>query len=119
MTDIYQEQILDLYKNPLHFGKLDDPDQRLDRTNSSCGDRVKIYLKIKNNKIIDMKWEGIGCVISQVTMSVLADYILENNLTIDEAGEIDQVKLLELLGLESINPGREKCLMMGVMAFRK
>lgn len=117
MTELYQEAILDLYKNPLHFGKMDEPDVVLDQTNSSCGDRVKIYLKIEDNKIVDIKWEGIGCVISQAGVSVLTDYILENNLTVEEVKKIDQEKMVELLGLEVINPGRQKCLMMGVRAF--
>lgn len=117
MNNVYQEFILDLYKNPLHQGEIEHPDRVIDKTNSSCGDSIKIYLKLDGDTITELKWQGAGCVISQVQMSALADYILENKLTMQQVQQISQEKLLSLLGLDSINPGREKCLMMGLMAF--
>lgn len=118
MTDIYQDTILDLYKNPINQGEMDNPDLILDMTNSSCGDSIKIFLKIENSKIADIRWQGAGCVISQVEMSALAEYILENKLSLEEVKNIDREKLLSLLGLDQINPGREKCLMIGLSAFK-
>lgn len=117
MSDIYHEAILDLYKNPLHSGEIEQADLILDKTNSSCGDSLKIYLKLKGEQIIDLKWQGSGCAISQVSMSALADHILTNKMTISQVKKMTQTELLKLLGLESINPGREKCLMMSLMSF--
>lgn len=119
MTDIYHEYILDLYKNPLHQGEIKNSDQIIDQTNSSCGDSIKIYIKLDGEFITDLKWQGAGCVISQTAMSILADYILENKLSIKQVQQINQEKLLNLLGLENINPGREKCLMLGLSALKK
>ena len=118
MSDIYHEAILDLYKNPLHQGEIDGADLILDKNNSSCGDSLKIYLKLKGEQIIDLKWQGSGCAISQVSMSALADHILTNKLTLSQLKKMTQKELLKLLGLESINPGREKCLMMSLTSFK-
>ena len=118
MSEMYREHILDLYKNPLHQGEIDGADLILDKNNSSCGDSLKIYLKLKGEQIIDLKWQGSGCAISQVSMSALADHILTNKLTLSQLKKMTQKELLKLLGLESINPGREKCLMMSLTSFK-
>jgi len=118
MSDIYHEAILDLYKNPLHTGEIKDADLVLDKTNSSCGDSIKIYLKLQGEQVVDLKWQGSGCAISQVAMSSLADHILSNHLTISQVKDMTKEELLSLLRLETINPGREKCLMMGLMTFK-
>ncbi len=116
MTDLYQETIIEEYKHPRNKGRISNPDLKIDGSNASCGDSVTIDLKIdsETKQITDIAWEGHGCAVSQAAMSVLSQKIKQEELTLEEVSKIRQQDLLELLGLEEINPGREKCLMMGL-----
>ncbi len=139
MTDLYQEIIIEEYKHPRNVGMLDDADLVLGGGNASCGDEVEIHLKLEARseetekhisrnakrttdyglRIMDLKWSGRGCAISQAAMSVLSDKILKEELTLKDVKNITKHDLLEMLGLDEINPGREKCLMVGLSAFLK
>jgi nitrogen fixation protein NifU and related proteins len=61
--DMYKEQILDLFKNPIHFGKLDEKIKTHEghKHNPSCGDEFTIQLIVNDNKIVDAKFHGAGC----------------------------------------------------------
>jgi nitrogen fixation NifU-like protein len=122
MTDLYQELILEEARSPQNHGKLTDADQVLTGRNASCGDEVTIYLKWgvdqQGNKIItDLKWEGQGCVISQAAMSVLSGMIMGKS--VKEVLAITPQNLEAQLGIETLSPGRVKCLMLGLFSIQK
>lgn len=121
MQDLYQDIILDEYKNPQHKGRLAQADLQIEAVNSSCGDEVIIYARTTGDKqqIVDLRWEGEGCVISQASMSLLSQKIISEGLTVQQVAQLKQSDLLALLGMETISAGREKCLMIGVRAFQK
>ena len=73
--DIYQELIIELYQNPLNFGEIRNPDAKAEVYNATCGDRIVIYVKIKDGKIADVKFTGAGCAISQASASLFTDVI--------------------------------------------
>jgi nitrogen fixation NifU-like protein len=83
--------------------------------NDSCGDNITFCLKIKDNKIVDAKFDGTGCVISQITADELADYIKNKNVSI--INKIDYAKLKEIT---NINPstGRIKCMLASLNALK-
>lgn len=102
----YREVIIDHYKNPRNQGELVGADKIIDEANSSCGDLIKIFVKLEDGKIMDMKWQGIGCAISTAGASMLSEEVVGMNKTdLEKFGENGVV---EMLGGE-INAGRMKC----------
>lgn len=86
-NDLYQEVILDHYKNPRNRYDMDDCTHSADGDNPLCGDRLKVYLKIDKNKTIEkLSFTGAGCAISQASASLMAENLIGK--TIDEAFEI-------------------------------
>ena len=74
--DLYQEVILDHYKRPRHFGAMPDADQRAYGQNPLCGDQVTVYLKMSDDKIEDVSFEGVGCAISTASASLMTEAVL-------------------------------------------
>ena len=68
--NIYQENILDHYKNPRNFGKMKNPDLVSKDSNVLCGDEVEFQIKLKDGKIEDIKFNGPGCAISRASASI-------------------------------------------------
>lgn len=119
MNDLYQEIILEEYAHPQNKGVLNDADAQHSESNSSCGDQVTVYLKwdSQRRKIIDTRWEGVGCAISMATASFLSEHL--KGMTAADVQALQQVDLEKLLGIEDISPGRQKCLMLGLVAYQK
>lgn len=120
MSDLYQETIIEEFKYPRNKGLLVDADQVLHGENASCGDELTIYLKLnQDGHVTQLQWEGNGCAISQAAMSLLSNYILQHHLTLIQVQQLEKETLLDLLGLDEINPGREKCLMIALKTLKK
>lgn len=111
MTNLYTEIIIDLYKNPLNKGKLENPTHENFRKNPLCGDEIEIQLKIEDNKISDIKFSGNGCAVSQASASLLTDKI--KNMNIKEIKNLNKDYILNLLGIP-ISPGRLKCALLSL-----
>ena len=74
LKELYQEIILDHGKNPRNKGKCDGYTNDAKAHNPLCGDKVHIYLKLNNGKIIeDLSFEGEGCAISLASASILTE----------------------------------------------
>ena len=58
---LYSETVMDHFRNPRNVGVLDDADGVGEVGNAQCGDIMKIYLKIEDNVIVDVKFETFGC----------------------------------------------------------
>jgi nitrogen fixation protein NifU and related proteins len=116
--DIYREVLLEAANNPQNYGKLDDADVVSHHLNPSCGDEITVYIKTDRvGKIIDISWEGQGCIISRASMGELSELL--KNMPHSEFEKIDKTTLLDLLGIETIAPGREKCLLVGLQTVKK
>jgi nitrogen fixation protein NifU and related proteins len=68
---LYQEIILEHNKNPRNFGKLPAANRMLEGFNPLCGDHYTLYLKIIDDTIVDISFEGAGCAISKASASVM------------------------------------------------
>jgi len=68
---LYQEIILEHNKKPRNFRKLDDATRTLEGYNPLCGDHYTLYLKIENDTVVDISFEGAGCAISKASASVM------------------------------------------------
>ncbi|AWB84040.1 Fe-S cluster assembly sulfur transfer protein SufU [Corynebacterium liangguodongii] len=82
---MYQEVILDHYKNPQHAGLRDPFDAEVHHVNPSCGDELtlRVTLSEDNSSIKDVSYDAIGCSISQASTSVMAEEII--GLSVEEA----------------------------------
>ncbi|MCX6143056.1 MAG: SUF system NifU family Fe-S cluster assembly protein [Ignavibacteriales bacterium] len=68
---LYQEIILEHNKNPRNFKKMPEATRMLEGYNPLCGDHYTLYLKIVNDTIVDISFEGSGCAISKASASVM------------------------------------------------
>lgn len=114
--DLYSENILDHYKNPLNFGTLENATVSVIEYNPLCGDKIQLDLIIKDNIIQELAFSGNGCAISQAAMSMLSEKLA--GTTLEEANKITNDDIYEMLGV-SISPARVKCALLGICALRR
>ena len=110
------EFILDHYKNPRNFGTIDDADLSYEEGIPSCGDVIRLDLKVKDEVLEDVKFSGTGCAISQASVSILTEKVtgkkVENVLTLTDHD------MLEALGGQ-VSPIRFKCALLGLTVLKK
>ncbi len=118
MMNLYRDDIIAIYKNPLKMGKLQDYDLVLEGENGSCGDKIKIYIKLDGDRIDKISFEGQGCVISIVSTDLLLQYI--EGKSIMQIQDIEEEDMYVLVGIDlSENPSRKKCMMLSLETLRK
>lgn len=105
LKDLYQEVIVDHNRSPRNFGKLDDADRRLEGFNPLCGDRLTLYLKLDNDRITDISFDGSGCAISVASASLMTEAM--KGKTVSEAEEIFN-RFHELVTADTAPPDFEK-----------
>jgi len=115
IDQIYQEQILDHYKNPRNFGKIENATVHHHEYNPLCGDEIEMFLVIKNSRIADVKINGHGCAISQASASMLSERIKGKSL--DELKKLTKEDILEMLGIP-LSPVRLKCALLSLDTFK-
>ena len=71
LKELYQQVILDHNKNPQNFHKLEDANRRAEGYNTLCGDRITLYVRLENDKITDVGFEGTGCAIFKASASLM------------------------------------------------
>ena len=71
LRDLYQEVVLDHSRKPRNFGKLEGANRTAQGFNPLCGDRVTVYLKLRNGAIDEIRFEGSGCAISKASASLM------------------------------------------------
>ncbi len=75
LRSLYQEIILDHNKKPRNFGKIAGANRTLEGYNPLCGDHYTLYLKIEDDRIVDIAFEGSGCAISKASASVMTTLV--------------------------------------------
>lgn len=75
VDDLYQEMILDHYRSPRNCGALESPDRKAEGYNPLCGDRITVYLRIRDGVIEEATFEGSGCAISTASASLMTQSI--------------------------------------------
>lgn len=131
---LYQEVILDHYKHPQHKGLLSTYDAQVHHVNPSCGDEITLNIALNNGSISSLSWDGVGCSISQASVSIMSDLVIGKS--IDEARVIldNFVELMQSKGLKTGDPeiledavslagvskfpARIKCALLGWMAYK-
>ena len=75
LSELYQEVILDHNRRPRNFGVLPDANRRARGHNPLCGDRLTLSLRVVDDRIDDVRFEGSGCAISKASASLMTDAI--------------------------------------------
>ncbi|TXH08293.1 MAG: SUF system NifU family Fe-S cluster assembly protein [Candidatus Moraniibacteriota bacterium] len=113
---LYQDQILDHYRNPRNFGSLEKPTHVAEVKNPTCGDSLHMDIAVQNGTIADVRFSGSGCAISQASASLLIEYV--KGKTVKTALSLGPQDILELLGVP-LSPGRVKCGLLSLETLKK
>lgn len=109
MDDLYRELILDHYQHPHNHGEIPSADISYEDSNPLCGDKIRIDIKLKNDIVEDVKFNGKGCAISQASASMLTDELIGKSL--DDIKKLDKKFVLDMLGIP-LGPSRIKCALL-------
>ena len=112
MDELYRDQILEHYKRPHHFGRLEDFDLEFEDNNPFCGDEQHVFIKLDDEgKVDDVMFDGKGCAISTAATSMLTDEL--EGMSREELLRLPKEFVLELLGID-ISATRMKCALLGL-----
>jgi nitrogen fixation NifU-like protein len=112
MDELYRDQILEHYKRPHNFGKLESFDAEFEDNNPFCGDEQHVYLRFDDeDRVAEVSFEGQGCAISTAATSLLTDELAGR--TREELIRMPKEEVLDLLGID-ISATRMKCALLGL-----
>lgn len=134
LNSLYQQLILEHYRNPRNKAELPDKTVEIHMRNPTCGDEIRLQLKVEDGRIVDARFEGQGCSISQAAVSMMTQLI--KGRAVDEAdalaerfkemmhGDTEAAKdrsmgdLRSLAGVSKF-PVRVKCALLGFDALQE
>ena len=93
---LYSDKVMEYFTNPRNVGEIKDADGIGEVGNVRCGDIMKIYLKVKDNVIVDVKFETFGCGSAIASSSIATEMI--KGKKIEEALKITNKNVVEALG---------------------
>jgi nitrogen fixation protein NifU and related proteins len=109
MDVLYQEEILEHWRHSPYRGTLEAPDRAEEGVNPLCGDQVRIELRTTDSRLLAMRFQGRGCVISQAAASMLAELVEGRSLA--DVRSMPSQELLAALGVP-LSPARLKCALL-------
>ena len=134
LDSLYQEVILDHYKRPQHKGLAATYDAQVHHVNPSCGDEITLNVTLDGDRVASITWDGVGCSISQASVSILSDLLLGKNipgaeLILNNFTQLMQSKgtmvgddaiLEDAVAMAGVSkfPARIKCALWGWMAYK-
>ncbi len=121
MDSYYRENIMDHYKNPRNFGKLNKPTAGVKLFNSACGDVISMEVKTgttssSSKTIADIKFQGEGCAVSMASASLLTAYA--KGKKVQDILALGTEDILKLLGI-TLTPSRLKCALLPLETLQK
>jgi nitrogen fixation NifU-like protein len=132
LQDLYREVILDHNRQPRNFGELEDADHVIEGVNPLCGDKMTLYVKVRDGKVEDIRFTGTGCAISVASSSLMTERVkgasvratlelfdmVHDLLTGTHAAPLEELdKLAALAGVREY-PTRVKCASLGWHALK-
>jgi nitrogen fixation NifU-like protein len=116
MDELYRDQILEHYKRPHNFGRLDEFDLHFEDSNPFCGDEQHVFIKLDaEGRVDEIAFEGKGCAISTAATSLLTDEL--EGMSREELLTLPKDFVLELLGID-ISATRMKCALLGLKVIK-
>ena len=113
--DMYSEKVMDHFTNPRNVGEMEDADGIGEEGNPVCGDAMKIFIKVKDNVITDLKFKTFGCASAIAVSSMVTE--MAKGMTIDEAMKITKSSLAD--ALDGLPPQKMHCSNLGAAALHK
>jgi nitrogen fixation NifU-like protein len=105
LDSLYQEIILDHYKNPHHKGLRDPFEAEVHHVNPTCGDEVTLRVHVRDGVVADVSYDAVGCSISQASASVLTDLVIGKS--VGEAMSIHEEFLALMQGRGTVEPDED------------
>ena len=105
LDSLYQEIILDHYKNPPHAGLRDPYEAEVHHVNPTCGDEVTVRVHLADGRVSDVSYDAIGCSISQAATSVMADLVIGK--PVDQAMAVQDSFLTLMQGKGTVEPDED------------
>lgn len=112
---MYSEKVMDHFVNPRNVGEIENPDGVGEVGNAKCGDIMRIYLKVEDDTIVDVKFKTFGCGAAIASSSMATELI--KGKTIDEALEITNKAVAE--ALDGLPPVKMHCSVLAEEAIQK
>jgi len=113
--DLFRENILEHYKHPRNRGTLEDPDYTYEDSNPLCGDRLRMDFRVRDGVIVETRFVGHGCSISQAAASMLSEKL--EGMRLEDARRIGRGDVLDMLGIE-LGPVRLKCALLALKTMK-
>jgi nitrogen fixation protein NifU and related proteins len=110
----YSEKVMDHFMNPRNMGEMEDADGVGTVGNPSCGDVMRLYIKVENNIIVDAKFKTFGCGAAIATSSMTTEIV--KGKTIEEALDLSNKAVAEALG--GLPPVKMHCSVLAEEALR-
>ncbi|MCL4369106.1 MAG: Fe-S cluster assembly scaffold protein NifU [Actinobacteria bacterium] len=102
---MYTEKVMEHFRNPRNMGVIEDADGVGEVGNPTCGDMMRITIKVKDNILEDVKFQTLGCGAAVATSSIVTE--MAKGKTLDEAVEISNKAVAEELG--GLPPNKMHC----------
>ena len=112
---MYNQKVLEAFAHPQNVGEIENPDGEGTVGNATCGDIMKITLRIVDDKIIDAKFQTFGCAAAIATSSTATQMVI--GMTVDEALKLTNAKVVE--ELEGLPPQKIHCSVLAEEAIKK
>ncbi|PJA40293.1 hypothetical protein CO178_02410 [candidate division WWE3 bacterium CG_4_9_14_3_um_filter_34_6] len=109
MDNLYKEDFLYYYRNQDNKRNLSGKTHIGESSNVSCGDSIKVELVVKNGNIVDVGYSSDGCMVSEVSASIMSEKLIGMKLA-----EVQNLSLQEYLNIVRLDltVSREKCAMV-------
>ncbi|MGN1067098.1 MAG: Fe-S cluster assembly scaffold protein NifU [Candidatus Fimimonas sp.] len=112
---MYNQKVLDAFAHPQNVGEIENADGVGMVGNATCGDIMKISLKIENDVIVDAKFQTFGCAAAIATSSTATQMVI--GMTVDEALKLTNARVVE--ELEGLPPQKIHCSVLAEEAIKK
>ena len=112
---MYNEKVMDAFKNPKNVGEIENYDGIGVVGNASCGDIMQITIKVENGIITDAKFKTFGCAAAVATSATATEMVI--GMTLDEALTLTNKKVVEVL--EGLPPQKIHCSVLAEEAIKK
>ncbi len=112
---MYSKKLMDHFTNPRNVGEMPDADGIGIEGNPTCGDMMKLFIKVDNDKIVDAKFQTFGCGAAIAVSSMITE--MAKGKTIDDALTITKKDVSD--ALDGVPPQKQHCSNLGADALHK
>lgn len=112
---VYSDKVMDHFTNPRNVGEIENADGIGEEGNPVCGDMMTFYIKVKDNKLEDVKFKTFGCGAAIAVSSMVSE--MAKGKTLEEAGKITPEQVAK--ELEGLPKNKFHCSNLGAQALQK